>query len=145
VLWIRTHWIWIRIQHFNWIRIRIQGFDDQKLKEKNTAEKLFIFFWSKITIYLSLGLHKGRLSDKRSLKSSKKMKFINFSFFVGHFCTSGSGLRIWIQIRIQGPHWIRIQSGSGSTTLLAGSGTLPIVGWAFYRTIAALFWNMVGL
>ncbi len=36
--------------------------------------------------------------------------------FVGHFCPPGSGfeLRIRIRIQIQGPHWIRIQSGYGS-------------------------------
>ncbi len=29
---------WIRIRFRIWIWIRIQGFDDQKLEEKNTAE-----------------------------------------------------------------------------------------------------------
>ncbi len=49
------------------------------------------------------------------------MKFLNFSIFVGPFCPpgSGSGFRIWIQIQIQWPDWIRIESGyeSGPETL----------------------------
>jgi hypothetical protein len=46
---------------------------DQKLKKKNTAEIFFyIFFCSKIAIYLSLGLFKGRPSYRRSLQPSKE-------------------------------------------------------------------------
>jgi hypothetical protein len=52
------------------------------------------FFWIKTTLYLSLGLHKGRPSYKRSLQLSKEnvqalqnMKF--FTTFVGHFCPPG--------------------------------------------------------
>ncbi len=51
------------------------------------------------------------------------MRFIKF-----FFCASGSSLPSWIRIQIRitnpgsgsirGPHWIRIQSGSGSTTLV---------------------------
>ena len=51
--------------------IRIQGFNDQKLK-KIIAEKNYIFFGSKTTIYLSLGLHKKRSSYRRSLQLSKE-------------------------------------------------------------------------
>jgi len=54
----------IRI-HF--VRIRIQGFDDQKLKKFTAEKKLIFFFGFKTTIYLSLGLHKGRPSYRRSL------------------------------------------------------------------------------
>jgi hypothetical protein len=54
------------------LRIRIPdpdpGFEDLKLK-KITAEKKK--FGSKTTIYLSLGLHKGRPSYRRSLQPSK--------------------------------------------------------------------------
>jgi hypothetical protein len=53
------------------IRIRIQGFDDQKLK-KITAEKNLIFFWSKLAIYVPLGLHKGRPSYRRCIQSQRK-------------------------------------------------------------------------
>jgi len=55
------------------IRIQIQGFDDhQNLKKKILAEIKFIFFKSKVAIYLSLGLHKGRPSYRRSLQPSKE-------------------------------------------------------------------------
>ncbi len=57
----------VRIQHLCWIPIRIQGFNCQKVKKKITAEKNFIFF-SKTTIYLSLGLHKERPSYIRSVQ-----------------------------------------------------------------------------
>jgi hypothetical protein len=46
-------------------------FYDQKLK-KITAEKKINFFGLKTTIYLSLGLHKGRPSYRRSLQPSKE-------------------------------------------------------------------------
>jgi hypothetical protein len=39
---------------------------------KFTGEKKFDIFLSKITIYLSLGLHKGRPSYSRSLQPSKE-------------------------------------------------------------------------
>ncbi len=44
---------------------------------------------------------------------------------MGHFSPpgSGSGLRI----RNQGPHWIRIQTGSGFTTLLLVVASLPFI------------------
>jgi hypothetical protein len=52
--------------------IQIQGFDDQKLKNKIcVAENLYWLFWSKIAIYLS-GLHKGSPSYRRSLQPSKR-------------------------------------------------------------------------
>jgi hypothetical protein len=64
----------IRIQHFRLNTdpdpIRIQVFDDQKLI-KFAAEKR-LFFISKTTIYLSLGLHKGFPSYRRSLQPSKE-------------------------------------------------------------------------
>ncbi len=47
--------------------IRIQDFDDQKFKEITAGEKNIIFFGSKIAVYLSLGLNKGRPSYRRSL------------------------------------------------------------------------------
>ncbi len=39
--------------------IRIQGFDDQKLKKKNTAEHFLSLFLSKITVYFCLGYRKS--------------------------------------------------------------------------------------
>jgi hypothetical protein len=47
-----------------------------KIWKKFTVEIKFIFFWSKIAIYLSLGLHKGRPSYRRSLHpSTLKLEF----------------------------------------------------------------------
>ncbi len=72
----------IRIQHFTSMRIRIQiqGFGDQTLKQF-TAGKTY-FFSSKIAIYLSLCLHKGRPSYRRSLQLSKNIEhFKTWNFF----------------------------------------------------------------
>jgi hypothetical protein len=71
------HFIRIRIQHFRLNTdpdpdpIRIQGFNDQKLRNKLQPKKI-IFLKSKATIYLSLGLHKKRPSYRRSLQLSKE-------------------------------------------------------------------------
>ncbi len=51
------------------IRIQIQGFDDQEF-EKFPADIKIIFFWSKISIYLSRGLHKDVQANRRSLRPS---------------------------------------------------------------------------
>jgi hypothetical protein len=48
----------------------MQGFDDQKFKKIKL--KKYIIFGSKIAVYLSLGLHKGRPSNRRSLQPSKE-------------------------------------------------------------------------
>jgi hypothetical protein len=42
--------------------------------EKFTVEKNLIFLGSKIAIYLSLGLHKGRPSYRRSLQRSQEIQ-----------------------------------------------------------------------
>ncbi len=82
------------------IPIRIQsgsrGFDDQKLKK--------IYSWKKkkfVFVYLSLGLHKGRPSYKRSLHLSKEniQHFITWNFLI-FFYFSGLFLSSWIRIRI---------------------------------------------
>ncbi len=121
-LWIKIQWI--RIWQFKWIGI--QGFVDQKLKKKNTAGIFFrSFFWPKIAIYLSLGLHIGHPSSGEAFslqkRTSSTSKIKLFSMFVNYFCPPGSGSGLRMRIRIQGHHWIRIQSGygsgSGSTTL----------------------------
>ncbi len=86
-----------------WIPIRIQGFNDQKLKIITAGKKL-IFFWSKTTIYLSLGLHKERPRYGRGLQLSKvaiqhfKTWTLKKKFY---FC--GSFLPSWIRIRIPNP------------------------------------------
>jgi hypothetical protein len=57
------------------MRLRIQ-FQIQGLMTKNekncTAKKKLDIFLIKIAIYLSLGLHKGRTSYRRSLQPSEK-------------------------------------------------------------------------
>ncbi len=100
--------------------IRIQS-GSRALMTKNwkkiTDEKNLIFFLSKTKIYLSLGLHKVSPSYRRSLQLSKEAiqhfktwTLKKFPTFGGHFCPPGSGSGF--------PDWIRIQSGSGSATLL---------------------------
>ncbi len=93
--------------------------------ENNTADVFFTFFLSKIAIFLSLGLHKGRPSYRRNLQPSKeniyvalqKLKFINFfSIFVGHFCPPGS--------RSGSRDPTESVPGSGSTTLPTTFGCL---------------------
>ncbi len=85
---------------FKWIRIRNQDFDGQKLKKRNSGNFFLSFFWPKIAVYFSLGLHKGRPSYKRSLFSPQKKIFSTskdeiyerFSIFLGNFCPHGAGL-----------------------------------------------------
>ncbi len=81
----------IRIHNFFLLRSGSKGFDDQKLKKTDSWKFLSIFFWSKIAIYLSLGLPKRRPSYRRSLQPSKEniqhfqtWKFFTFFLFVGH-------------------------------------------------------------
>ncbi len=50
-----------------WIPIRIQYFDYPRLKKIYNWNFFKYIFWSKIAIYLSLGLHKGRPSFRRSI------------------------------------------------------------------------------
>ncbi len=116
--------IWSGSSTLGWIliQIRIQGFDDQKLIKIYRWKKInYYFVLSKIAIYLSLGLHKGRPSYRRSRQSSKKnihhlkkhWYFLIFYIFVCHFCPSGSGsgsgFLIRILTRIHWPDWIRIE------------------------------------
>ncbi len=98
VFWIRIYLIWIRIQHFRLNTVSDPGFWWPKFI-KFTGENKKI--WSKITIYLSLGLHKGRPSYRRTLQLSKEniqhfktLNFLLFIFFWGPF------LPFWIRIRI---------------------------------------------
>jgi hypothetical protein len=52
--------------------IRIQGFNDQKLKKKNSWKKNIKNFRSKTAIYLSLGLHNVCPGYRRSLQLTKE-------------------------------------------------------------------------
>ena len=99
--------IWI--QHFSncgsGFRIQITdpdpGFDDLKFK-KFIAGNLISFSWSKIAIYLFLGLHKGRPSYRRSLQPSKEnIQYLKTWKFWTFFNFCGSFLPSWIRIRIR--------------------------------------------
>ncbi len=70
--------------------IRIQGFDDQKLKEKITDEKFFI---KNCNLLMSKQQEKAS-ALKREHPALQKMKFINGSFLPSWI--GGSGLRIRI-------------------------------------------------
>ncbi len=96
-----------------WIPIRIQGFKMTKIEKNYSWKKNLIVFGSKTTIYLSLGLHKGRSSYRRSLlkrghATLQNMNINFFSTFVDHFCPPGSGSGF--RIRIHWPDWIRIRN-----------------------------------
>ncbi len=112
-----------------WIPIRTRihpnpGFWWPKIEKKLLLKKK-TFFWIKNynTIYLSLGLHKGFLSRRRSLQTSKEniqhfktWNFLIYSTFESHFCPRWSGSGFQIRIRINWPDWIGIQYGFGSET-----------------------------
>ncbi len=80
------------------IRIRIQGFNDQKLRKKITADIFFYFFMIKTAIYLSLGLHKVFPSYRRSLQLSKEaiQHFKTWTFT--NFC-----LLLWVIFALLDP------------------------------------------
>ncbi len=98
-----------------------------KNRKKFTAEKCEIFL-SKITIYLSLALHKwsqATVQEKPSalkrehttLQNMKYWNFLHFFYFCGKFCLPGSGSGF--RIRIHWSDWIRIQSGSWPEKLIS--------------------------
>ncbi len=72
---ILIHWAQIRIQHFR-LNTNLDpdpdpGFWWLNIEKNLQLKKIWIlFFWSKIAIYLSLGHHKGRPSNRRSLQPS---------------------------------------------------------------------------
>jgi hypothetical protein len=82
-------------------RIQIQSGStvlETKNSKKIIAEKYFLCFFTKIAIYLSLGLHKGRPSYRKNLQPSKEniqhfttLNFFTFFYFLGHFFPPGSG------------------------------------------------------
>jgi hypothetical protein len=93
-----------------WIPIRIQGFDDQKTMKKLTAKK------TNLDQYYNLPIprppQKNGPSCRKSLQPSKKKH--------STLGTPGSRSGFWMRIRtrLHWPHCIRIQSGSGSETLV---------------------------
>ncbi len=77
-------------QHFKWIRIqiwiRIQGFDDQKLKKKNTTEIFIYFFDQKLQFTYVQATGEASSAQRRTSSISKTKIYKVFSMFVGHFC-----------------------------------------------------------
>jgi hypothetical protein len=92
VLWIWIHWIKIRI----WIRIQVFNTKNWKNIQLKICSNLF--FWSKMAIYLSLGLHKERPSYMRCLQPSREHSAIQKMKFINYFCVCGSFLPSWIRI-----------------------------------------------
>ncbi len=80
-------------------------------------------------------LQKKSAAHKRAIQHFKTWIF---STFVGHFCPPGSGSGSRIRIRIHWPDWIRIQSGSGSETLL-----LRIILLFLLNRFPQCFWHFV--
>ncbi len=115
-------------------RIRIPDpdrvFGDLKL-EKIYNKKFNFYFWIKIAIYLTLGLHKGRPSYRRSLQPSK----VNIQHFKRSRSATCMGIRIRIQelkliririrLRIRNPAFMHILSGK-SWSESAESKSFPV-------------------
>ncbi len=78
---------------FQWIRI--QGFDDQRLKDwrkKYSRKFLYIYFFDQKSIFIYVQATGEVFSpQKRTSSTSKKRTLLTFSMFVGHFCPPGSG------------------------------------------------------
>jgi hypothetical protein len=79
--------------------IRIQGFDDQKLKKKNTAKIYFLSFLIKNRYLLMSRLQETHSALKREHPALLKMKFIDFF------------LSLWILFALLDPDPIRIRFG----------------------------------
>jgi hypothetical protein len=109
MLWIRIHWIRIRIQHFKWSGSRVLMTNNWK---KYSWKKIYLFF-DQIAIDWSLGLLKDVQAileafspQKRTSSTSKHEIFELFSIFVGHPLT-------W-----QNPDPIRIRNTVLNTTYI---------------------------
>ncbi len=76
-------------------------------RKKYSRNFVYIFF----DIFMSK-LQERRLALKNNIQHLKKSNLLTFFYVCGSFLPSwipGSGLRIWIRSRIQGPYWIRIR------------------------------------
>ncbi len=135
---------WIPI----WFRIRIQSGSRVFLTKNSTkfkAEKKF--FWIKNKIYLSLGLHKGLLSYKRSLQLSKGniqhfkvWNFIIFFYLSGLFLPSWIRIRIWIPNTDPDPNlltWLN-PDPKPCSTLFSFQGATALSGWTRSRCLTWL-------
>ncbi len=114
----------IRIRHF---RLSTDPDPDPEFWSRKIEKNLQV---KKNTICLSLGLHNGRPSYRRSLQPSKDniqhfktWYFSIFQIFGGHFCPFGS----WsgFRIRIHWPDWIRIRN----TAFLKDPISAPELSW----------------
>jgi hypothetical protein len=89
-------------------------------------------FYTKFSIYLSLGLHKGLPSHRRNLqplKENLKTCFLTFSFFVVHFRLHGSGSGFVFPMRIR----IRIQPTKINADLMLTSTTHFLTYYAMFK------------
>jgi hypothetical protein len=75
--------------------IRTQGFDDQKFKKIQLKFLLFTYLF--LIKNCNLQLQEKPSALKREHPALKRMKFITFFVFVGHFCTPGSRLKSCIE------------------------------------------------
>ncbi len=102
---------------------------DQKLKKINSLKKFHIIL-IKLAIYLSLGLHKWRASNRRSLQPSKEnmQHFKTWNFFTFSF------LCILFALSDPDPDPAdQNQCGSGSATLI-----YPVLLFSLYRNARQL-------
>ncbi len=121
-------WCWRPIR----IRIRIQGFNDQKFEKNYSWKFLYIFFWSKTAIYLSLGLHKVCPSYRRRLQFSKEAIQHFKTWTLTNYC-----LLLWVIFALLDPDPDPdSEYGSGSTDPIeygSGSGSTTLVYWVLTR------------
>ena len=119
-LWIRIHWIRIRIRIQSGSRVLMT----KNWRKKYSRNFFSLFFIQNSHLLMSkLHVQEKPSAFKREHPALQKMKFINFHYVCGSFLPS------WILIWIKSPFWTRIQSGygSGSTALTVGTGTYHLV------------------
>ncbi len=123
------------------------SFIPQKVKkclQITKALRRWCYQCCRLSIYLSLGLHKVRPSYRRSLQLSKEAiqhfktwTLTNCFYFCGSFFPS------LIRIRIHWPDWIRIRNPA-FLTLGSGSGWDKILGWTSQMIFPRAYKQCVG-
>ncbi len=103
------------------------GFWWPKTGNKYTTH--FLFFIKKMYVTYVQATEEAFSPQRRTSSTSKKLNLLT-SFYV-----CGSFVPWWIRIRIKGPHWIRTQSGSGSTSLVQTKYYRQIFRNSFYLLI----------
>ncbi len=115
-----SHWIWIQqnVSRFVWIWIRNTGsgmyykFNPDPVQDSDSWERLekkFFWFINYPTFYLSLGLHKGCPSYRRSLRLSKKENIQHFKTWYFLLLWVISAL-LFFGSRFSGPKWMRFRA-----------------------------------